>query len=391
MFAASHIAFLLLAAIATRSRGDSTRPLPLPLYFLDLHDVSDTFGRIRAKGTTAIKMEHLNPPTLNYTAGANIFAAFQNNDEYEVWAAVGRPGEPLTAAVGTSTNTNKIGVSVLRFTTKDLVHYTEPVELLFLESGSGSPPDSNDFSTWTVKSMDRNEDDPVTAKYVLIASYQTGVHTFINTQKSVTTSSNDQIFQPTTGSLHIPNFVDHDDANIIYDVPRKRWIDMQIQYENLTQPKRFCDNVLGARRTVSARIGLDSIGQNWSSDLGCLDRPQIGERCQSGFNTTNMVRPNDAARIAQGRRPDEDPPELEFYRIRPFRIPGNLFRLAAHVLLYVPSPSDVVHLPNYGRQPLWYCTSGCCHGPHMYEEWWIGPASGDPADLSGKTPTMQRN
>ena len=63
------------------------------------------------------------------------------------------------------------------------------------------------------------------------------------------------------------------------------------------------------------------------------------------------------------RAPD-DPPELEFYRIRPFTI-GSSKRLAAHVLIYVPSPSDVVVMPGYGRQPLWYCKGGCCHGPHM--------------------------
>lgn len=56
----------------------------------------------------------------------------------------------------------------------------------------------------------------------------------------------------------------------------------------------------------------------------------------------------------------DDPPELEFYRIRPFNVSG---RLAAHVLLYVPAPSDVVVQPGYGRQPLWYCKNGCCHGP----------------------------
>jgi len=76
----------------------------------------------------------------------------------------------------------------------------------------------------------------------------------------------------------------------------------------------------------------------------------------------------------------DDPPELEFYRIRPFELSG---RLMAHALLYVPTPSNIVLKPKYGRQPLWYCKKGCCHGPHIYEEWWIGPPNGDPTDLSG--------
>ena len=42
--------------------------------------------------------------------------------------------------------------------------------------------------------------------------------------------------------------------------------------------------------------------------------------------------------------------ELEFYRIRPFILEGT-GRLCAHVLLYVPSPSDVVTSPDYGRLP----------------------------------------
>ena len=55
----------------------------------------------------------------------------------------------------------------------------------------------------------------------------------------------------------------------------------------------------------------------------------------------------------------------------------------AHVLDYAPSPHAVVYSPEYGRQPLWYCGKGCCHGPHMYEELWVGPASGDPTDIQG--------
>ena len=28
-----------------------------------------------------------------------------------------------------------------------------------------------------------------------------------------------------------------------------------------------------------------------------------------------------------------------------------------------------------------YCSDMCCHGPHSYEEWWIGPANGDVRDM----------
>ena len=122
--------------------------------------------------------------------------------------------------------------------------------------------------------------------------------------------------------------------------------------------------------------------------------------------------------------------------IRPF-ILGQSGRVAAHVLDYVPSPANVVYSPGYGRQPLWCkysrslcifskklaesgctdCSKGCCHAPHMcarpslppfrlflfdgaassallsvllslssrvcrYEEWWIGPPSGNPTEMT---------
>lgn len=41
--------------------------------------------------------------------------------------------------------------------------------------------------------------------------------------------------------------------------------------------------------------------------------------------------------------------------------------------------------PTYGRQPR-LCNkqnATLCHGPHLYEEWWIGPLSGRPEDLQG--------
>jgi len=60
------------------------------------------------------------------------------------------------------------------------------------------------------------------------------------------------------------------------------------------------------------------------------------------------------------------PQDLEFYRIRAFRL-GKSGRMAAHALDYVPSPRSVVYSKGYGRQPLWYCSHGCCHGPHSYE------------------------
>lgn len=135
--------------------------------------------------------------------------------------------------------------------------------------------------------------------------------------------------------------------------------------------KPYCDNIGNTtRRTVSVRTSKD--GVNWSQDWGCADAKQKDEHCKS-FNVSQLVSACDC--------PD-DPPDLEFYRIRAFTL-GESERTAAHVLDYVPSPAAVVASPGYGRQPLWYCKDGCCHGPHSYEEWWIGPASGDITDMGG--------
>ena len=47
--------------------------------------------------------------------------------------------------------------------------------------------------------------------------------------------------------------------------------------------------------------------------------------CPQGYNLSGMILPD----------PELDPPELEFYTIKPFRI-GTTQRLAAHATLYVP-------------------------------------------------------
>jgi hypothetical protein len=154
-----------------------------------------------------------------------------------------------------------------------------------------------------------------------------------------------------------------DDLNIIMNVDQQgkpAFVDMQINMEPTARLK-YCDNTAGpacdARRVVSAKISYD--GKAWGHDLGL-------------------------------RTPDaQDPPELQFYRFRPFMI-GDSGRLAGHALQYAPSPwlGD-----DYGRQPThcvattnqscWTSECGHCHGPHMYEELWLGPSSGAAWNVSG--------
>lgn len=128
----------------------------LPLLFLDLLDVEAPRGRIKPVASSVSLLADLSPPPLNYSGGATIFAAFNVGDAFEVFAAVGRPGEPIDPAAPAngidaaaappnsadmhSTDTlapapsPPQGVSVLRFTSTDLRSYSKPLEVLYLPS-----------------------------------------------------------------------------------------------------------------------------------------------------------------------------------------------------------------------------------------------------------------
>jgi hypothetical protein len=101
--------------------------------------------------------------------------------------------------------------------------------------------------------------------------------------------------------------------------------------------------------------------------------------------------------------PTEDPPELQFYRIRPFYV-GESGRLAASVLQYAASPAEMNNVSSYGY---WgpYCPNpnggfdmchkghgyGRMHGPHVMEEWWVGTQDQTgPEDFSGWTRPYKR-
>jgi hypothetical protein len=363
----------------------------LPLLFMNKDDdIRSTYGRLEIQANSVYnESASLTSPPVNYTGGATAFATFviaapsisSNSISpgvlYEVFVAVGRPGEPIQEIGEThyyDPPGPANGVAVLRFVTQDFVSYPDPpVTVLYLPDGSGSDSHSNDGSIWTIKSLDR---DVVSGTYLMMASYGSSVHTF-----RATWPSTENAFKPTTGDLKVGNFKDHDDANVIFHQPTQRWVEMQIMYQ--IWDKKYCDNVNGHRRVVSVRTSTDGLqGRNFTDDWGCLDHPQTGEHCTK-FNLTAMVTPG-----------EHDPLEMEFYRIRPFYLETatdsiiqpkayaeKRGRIMAHTLLYVPSPSNIVLEPGYGRQPLWYCKEGCCHGPHMYEEWWVGPSSSDPTLL----------
>eukprot|EP00038_Savillea_parva_P029787 m.73470 g.73470 ORF g.73470 m.73470 type:complete len:615 (-) comp8840_c0_seq1:262-2106(-) len=371
-------------SLASRAHADDAPATTTmtPMLFMDLNDIASEpapWGKLLPRANTLSPQPQFSPPACNWSGGDTVFAAFEVLDSpgtYEIFVAVGRPGEPyrqpLHTMQGPSGDGDTPGVKIQRYTTTDFKTWDGPTTVLFLPDGSGSQhlgfhPDDGDI--WTAKSMDRN---PQTGEYLMFASYGSSAHTF----KAVRpTSAN--AFVPTTGSLEGGNFKDHDDCNVFFQQSTGEWVDMQIMYElydavglDPAKIKKYCDNVSNdTRRVVSVRTSTD--GTNWTKDWGCADAIQKDEHC-STFNVTALVGPCDCA---------DDPPDLEFYRIRAFTL-GASGRVAAHALNYVPSPRAVVYTPGYGRQPLWYCSEGCCHGPHSYEEWWIGPPSGLVTDMS---------
>jgi hypothetical protein len=487
--------FVALAstAYASPTRADSK---PRPQLFMDLEtDVVDPWGLLEQKPTALVANLSMNRPPVNYTAGATVFAAFSalgSPGEYEVFVAVGRPGEPLlqkpveqpptasptlaaesmkvvndanaisagphatiktfaeceaactanvsclqwtwnlrshhcfsssrakwdptfsdhcisgcrsgqVAGCGSSPNPKPPptpappgGVAVQRFTTRDFVSYSNPTTVLYLPNNSPGGEGQTeaqerahlgDGGIWTVKSMDRND-----RGYLLLAFYgdscsafaaplTLGPHSFKTTRK---------------GGV----FKDHDDSNLIWSRSTDTWVDMQIMSSPWRLPNgstTICPHNLsdnggckGGPRTVSIRTSLD--GTMWSGDWGCATPartapvdPAVRTHCAT-YNESAIVRPH----------PTEDPPEMQFYRIRPFYL-ADSGRLAAHALQYAASPAEVNNISSYGY---WgpYCEGpnggfqmchkghgyGKMHGPHMMEEWWVSSApQAGPEDLAG--------
>ena len=120
---------------------------------------------------------------------------------------------------------------------------------------------------------------------------------------------------------HFCLFEDHDAIGLIWDDRTGRWLDTQSTFQHW--PKRFPDNVCPklnscVRRVMGSRTAAAE-ADTWTVGAGVQ---------------TQSTHP-----ILPARLPDsEDPPELEYYRARPFVYHD---RLAAAVLNYAPSPQAV--------------------------------------------------
>ena len=167
--------------------------------------------------------------------------------------------------------------------------------------------------TPTLKSMARND---ATGEYVLFTygmktrlCKPMGIPTKYCGAQTYRSSDSGRSWQLVANTTLPPPI--KDDLNLIYN--KGRYVDMQIFSQNGTANKsapvygKYCDNTGCTRRVVTAKTSSD--GAVWGQNLGVRTADDDGT----------------------------DPPGLQFYRIRPFFL-GDSGRLAAHALLYVPSP-----------------------------------------------------
>jgi hypothetical protein len=274
-----------------------------PLLFMDAKDVTLKWGLLEAVPSQVVPSEALWPPPGDYARGDTVIAVLEAQGApglWEVYLEHANGTEPLHGAAGAPRGRVGVGeqngwVSLLRFETRDFLEYTPPRRVLYLQSG-GTP---------TLKSIARDDARGLYVMFSTLASADIaggGAHSFLSSDRGLTWA----IANCTTGCVVHP---DKDDLNLIFN--QGRFVDMQIVWQQdvaFKAARGLCDNEArcNERRVVGAKTSAD--GVNWG-----VDSPLI--------------------------LPDElDPPDLAFYRCRPFYV-GNTSRLAAHTLQYAPSPS----------------------------------------------------
>jgi hypothetical protein len=149
---------------------------------------------------------------------------------------------------------------------------------------------------------------------------------------------------------------DNDDSSVIFS--NGQFVEFQVESHLLAKQTRFCDEAAcNFRRLLGVKTSTD--GAHWS-------------------NISKLIVPD-----------AHDPPDVQFYRSRPFFV-GHTKRLAAHTLLYAAAPAQKILNraggTRYGMHPMlcrWQEGRETCHGPHMYQQLWLGPVSGDASDAAG--------
>ncbi len=321
---------------------------PLQLFMHPVEDTVEPWGLITPRITPLVRASNGSAPgdrvrlppldSGNLSTGAQIFGALPTH------------GEPGSVSVYVQRVAAATGMDeIVRYRSTDLVSWaTREVALRLPLTINGSR------TSWASKSIAL---DPSTGRHVLII-FDGGHRGYV-----FTANSSGLQFTPTT-PFGQPTFIDHDDSNLLFQ--QQSWpggsaisngdgefVDLQItfqawrkKYEDNACMPQYLPDCVHARRVLAVRRSTDQ-GLTFSAD--------------------GPVRVPDRS----------DPPEVEYYRFRPFVL-GDSGRWAAMVLLYTPSPWNVnpIH---------WGCLKGNnshdCHGPHIMNEWWLGPANGNASDL----------
>ena len=220
--------------------------------------------------------EDLTPPPFDYTM-CTIIAAPCVAAAFEV---LGHPGlvEVFVANASTFENNRAYSsVDLLRYTTSNFQMWSDPEVVLHLP---GKPEgDGQQEGEAMVKSIARNDH---TGEY--LAAMWVGQKLTMYSARSETGKS--LVFKV----LAVHPFSDKDDLNLIYDIERQIWVDMQIHMVHAKL--QYCDNAgYDFTRWISARNSTD--GVHWSNNYA-LRGPETG-----------------------------DPPELEFVRPQKLHFHGS--------------------------------------------------------------------
>eukprot|EP00946_MAST-07B_sp_MAST-7B-sp1_P004567 g4567.t1 len=346
--------FVLFAGTLLAARAALASPPFQTRLIADVGDVDVSFGLVLPQANTVALDQAFQPPPGSYNAGSMVVAMMHSQETagtYEVYTVNSTGNIPIQSRVNRSEagalHGSEQGMCLYRWTTTDFQKYAGGDCLLYFEKSGLSD----------IKTIARDDEKGV---YYLLYWGLHGVAKLYTSnnhgQSWVGPASVTGVNGFSAGNLHAK-----DDINFVWQKDFGL-VDMQVFWErNLpTTPGDMCDNGgCNSRRvigTLTAKSG--SSGKVWEY-------------------TKSHRFPSDA---------ENDPPELQFYRIRPFVVPGTQGdRVFAHTLLYAPSPWIN---KNYGRQPS-MCRPGAenheCHGPHMYEEWWTLKRGASPADVSTKS------
>lgn len=371
---------LLLAASARSTRA----AVPFEVRLASgVADVGVEFGLVVNHANTIEHDPTLVPPPGNYSRGSMIVATFPSLDPtlppgtYEVYVTNSTGNIPLEdkhkqAAAGGALGGDGGSMCLYRWTTADYRTYQGGTCVLWL---------SND-GLGDVKTITR---DDATGTYYLIwwgpGNRTNGGSPYLKKSHDHGASWSPWVYVPGLDHYNPDNTTIHtkDDINLLYQ-PGVGLVDCQLWWQKNAsvcpvptstsahgppsqthcQIPPYCDNTGCDKRRVLGTLTGDDAGTTWS------------------FNNYNESTRMPGVEV-------DDPPELQFYRMRPALVPGTRgTRVFAHVLMYAPSPYIG---PGYGmKSPTG--SSDCspsmhqCHGPHMYEEWWTLPAGASAANMT---------